>query len=465
MRTVILFFTFIGLLSISCAQNKDAYNIRIKINNTSDKELLLVNYYGDKQYIKDTARYDSKGWAVFRGKEALDPGIYIAVMESRKYFEFMVDKEQIFTLETDTTDLVMNMKVKGSNDNLMFYEYLKLLNQKSKEREALEKQKETAESPEEIDILIKQINKDIIAYKEEVINNKPASFTAAIFKASREPEIPTELPKLENGKTDSAYGYFYFRNHYWDGFDFTDERLVRSPVYFNKLKTYFTQVLLQHPDTLIKEAQWLIPRTEPNKEMFKFTVWYLTYTSETSGIMGIDAFFVYMVDNYYRTGKAFWINESVMEKITSRATTLKSLLLGKTAPDLQMTDSNLVFKPLHKVNSKYTIIYFWDYSCGHCKKETPVLLDFYNKNKNIVSVYAVGMIEDFEKWKAYIRENNLNWINVVDAYNKTNFRKIYDLSSTPIIFLLDKDKKILAKKISAEQTIDFIERKEKEESN
>jgi thiol-disulfide isomerase/thioredoxin len=237
---------------------------------------------------------------------------------------------------------------------------------------------------------------------------------------------------------------------------------VRSPIYFNKLKTYFNQILLQHPDTLIKEAQWLVPKTEPNKEMFKFTVWYLTYTSETSTIMGIDAFFVFMVENYYMTGKAYWITDAVLEKISGRAKTLKPILLGQIAPDMRMTDSNLVITPLHQVKSPYTIIYFWDYNCGHCKKESPILLDYYDKNKDLVSVYAVGMIEDFEKWKSYIREHNFDWINVVDARNWTNFRKLYDLNSTPIIYLLDENKKILAKKISADQTIDFIERLKKD---
>jgi hypothetical protein len=66
-----------------------------------------------------------------------------------------------------------------------------------------------------------------------------------------------------------------------------------------------------------------------------------------------------------------------------------------------------------------------------------------------------------EKWKNYIKENKLDWINVADPKLQNNFREEFDIKTTPQIFILDKDKKILAKKID-EETLEKIMDKELE---
>jgi len=75
-----------------------------------------------------------------------------------------------------------------------------------------------------------------------------------------------------------------------------------------------------------------------------------------------------------------------------------------------------------------------------------------------VEVYAVGVEQEYDKWKQFIIDNNLNWINVIDVYNETNFRALYDINSTPIIYLLDNDKRIIAKKMGATQLQDILVR-------
>jgi hypothetical protein len=48
--------------------------------------------------------------------------------------------------------------------------------------------------------------------------------------------------------------------------------------------------------------------------------------------------------------------------------------------------------------------------------------------------------------------------------NMPNFRQNYDVYQTPTIYLLDKDKRIVAKKITPEQVQDFMEFQEKQNS-
>jgi alkyl hydroperoxide reductase subunit AhpC len=113
------------------------------------------------------------------------------------------------------------------------------------------------------------------------------------------------------------------------------------------------------------------------------------------------------------------------------------------------------------VNAKYTILVFWDPDCGHCKKEIPALAKNYDKLKSLGAVvYSVttATYEEMDKWKGFIKEHGCNWINVGDPYfqGNPNFRKIYDISSTPVIYVLDKDKIIRAKRLGQDQIEDFI---------
>ncbi|MBP6426310.1 MAG: DUF5106 domain-containing protein, partial [Bacteroidia bacterium] len=74
-----------------------------------------------------------------------------------------------------------------------------------------------------------------------------------------------------------------------------------------------------------------------------------------------------------------------------------------------------------------------------------------------------GIESDIELWKKFIRDNKLKWINVSDLYNNTNFRNYYDIYSTPVIYLLDEKKNIIAKRLDTDKVRDFIENEEKKE--
>lgn len=65
--------------------------------------------------------------------------------------------------------------------------------------------------------------------------------------------------------------------------------------------------------------------------------------------------------------------------------------------------------------------------------------------------------------KKFIRDNKLKWINVSDLYNNTNFRNYYDIYSTPVIYLFDDQKRIIAKRLDTDKVRDFIENEEKKE--
>lgn len=463
MRKLVLLFGFLMLVGGLFSQS---HKITVKLKNYKDSVMYLANYYGDKQYIVDTA-FVKNGVAVFQDKKPLDGGIYLVVMKNKKYFEVVIDKEQEFSIEADTVDFVKTMKFKGCNDNVIFYEYLNYLNIKHKEIEPLRKlyptiTKSNKDSIDLVTAKIKAINDDVEKFIADFKAKNPNHLFTKVLRANEQINVP-DAPILPNGKKDSTFQYRYFKQHFFDNIDFNDDRILRSPIYHEKISYYMTKLILQLPDTIIKEADWLIEKTKNSKELFKYTVWFITNHYETSNYMGMDAIFVHMAEKYYMTGKAFWVNDTQLEKIKKRALATKPLLIGKVAPNIVMQDTLGKDIALHSIKAKYTVLFVWDPDCGHCQKETPVLRDFYkaNKDKYNLEIFAAYAEYDPIAWKRYIVKNNLIWLNVSDFQHRSFFKNHYDINATPVIYVLDKDKKIVAKKIGAAQLGDVLEQLEK----
>lgn len=460
---LVLVFLCIKLSFTAHAATASGYELRFKINGLKDSLVYLANYYGDKQYLKDSARADGQGNVLFKRVEALPGGIYLFVFPNKTYFEILIDKEQHFSAEADMGDVVSTIRFKGSEDNRLFYEYMRFIQSQSRAVEPLRAQRKVladdGKSTSEVDDQITKIDQQVINYKLNYTREHPTTFLAAIFRASQDPDLP-EIPLKPDGSRDSAYVYRYFKAHYLDSVDLSDERLLRTPIYHNKLSFYVKNMVIQIPDSIIPECDMLVQRASANRETFKYVIWYLTNTYETSNIMGMDAVFVHMVKNFYTKEKAYWADETTLFKIQDRARILDPILIGKKAKNLILTDSTDKYQALYAVNKPYTILYFWDPDCGHCKKATPKVKAYYDKVKDKgVEVFAVCTEVEIDKWKKYISENKLDWINVADPKLQNNFRQEFDITTTPQIFLLNKDKNIIAKKID-EYTLEKILNKE-----
>ena len=195
--------------------------------------------------------------------------------------------------------------------------------------------------------------------------------------------------------------------------------------------------------------------------MFKYTVWYLTYNYETSKVMGMDAVFCFIVDKIYTKNRAFWVSENVNKKIIESAEKKKPNLIGKVAPELILLGENNNFISLHSINADYTILYFWDPSCGHCREETPKLINLYNDVKNTMNlkVYAVCSDTSITSWKEDLKAKKMEpFINVNGTQSvKGNYHDLYDIFSTPVVYILDKKKRIIAKRISVDKIKGFLD--------
>jgi peroxiredoxin len=466
---IILCLSVVTTLSANAAN--EGYLINFQVKGLKDTVCLLATYYGNGTYVKDTMKVDEQGRFTFKKDPDYPKGMYLVVINDKSYFEFIVNNDQKFSMSTDRKDLAGKMLITGSPENQLFYDYLKYNTTHFAQLQALQKLivrgKTSKDSIKLINDKSEEINKDIIRYKIELAEKHPNSFVAFFINAMREPDIP-ETPTLSNGKKDSTFAYRYILAHYWDGTDFSDDRLLRTPVFDNKLKKYFDKILYQNPDTIISETDRLIEKARPNPEMFKYLVWYATYHSESSEIMGFDKVFVHIVDTYYLTHQATWERAAVVENLIKKANRLRPVLIGQVAPNMIMLDTNNQPVSMYSLRANFLILFFWDPDCGHCEQEIPKLKDFYDKEKDSlgIKIFAVCKDSSLVKWKSAIRKKNMNWINVDGPRTLTgNYHEQYDVETTPVVYILNNRKEIIAKKLVTEQFLMFLKNYIKQQGN
>jgi thiol-disulfide isomerase/thioredoxin len=442
-----------------------AYRIEVQIEGIKDTTLLLGYHFGDKKYVQDTAKVNSNGIAIFEGDSTLKKGIYLVILPSKTYFEILVTENQKFSLRTSLSDLVDKLSFTNSPENGAFANYQRyMIEQQKIMKQYQEKYKAVSAKLDSVKIMqekIKDLDKKVNGYWDNIIKEYPNTLLAIIVKSMKNVEMPEfSIPK-NTKNVDSlkwVLGYRFNKAHFFDNIPITDPRLLRTPILEGRLNTYFDRVLIPLPDSITPEAIKIIEISKANKEVFQFVLSYLVNKFQTSTIMGLDAVFVTLAEKYYLSGQATWTDKKILEKIKERVNALKPNLVGSQCPNLDLPDMTGVKRNINDVKAKITIVYFWDSSCSHCKKVTPELKKIYDKYKSKgLEVYGVYTQGNQPEVVEYINKYQLNWINVWDPALNSNFRNLFDIYSTPVIYVLDKTKKIIAKRISEESLTQMLE--------
>ncbi|WP_295337607.1 TlpA family protein disulfide reductase [Flavobacterium sp.] len=492
-------------LSSFTTQAQSGYEITIDLKNYNDTLAYLTFYRFDKTLIKDTCTTIKNGRIVFSGKTKLQKGIYSLVGQQKSIlFDFFVDDDtQKLHLKSEFGPNISNdLSALNSDRENEFFNYIRFLGDQNKafieykQKNPLTTKKDTLALAEKQN----ELEQSIADYENQFINRFKGTFIADVVNLKTEKKLK-DIPKKADGTPDHEVSYKYYKDNFWRNVDFKDDGMVHNPFLFNKLKNYLDNVVVKHPDSVSVEIDKILAKSKPETLIYKLMLAHLTYTYETSKIMGFDKVFVHLSDNYFKTGKAKGIYEDddVVQRIIKRADKLKTLLIGAKAIDLSMikaedfpkmkamgfedaknseemtkvfyknvNEVNKMWVKLSDVKADYTVLIFWDVDCGHCQKEIPKLVTAYNElvqEKKNVKVFSVYMQHEGDKYLKYIADNKLPFINVYDGAHYNNAIEKYDVYSTPVIYILDKNKVIKAKRIEADKVKEIIQSLEKEAKN
>ena len=188
---------FLFILPLSAIP--EGYQIKFRIKGLHDTTCMIANYYGNGTYVKDTLKVDASGRFTFTAKEDLPKGIYLVVITDKNYFEFIVNKDKKFSMETELNDVYGKMTLKDSPENTLFYDYLSYNRTMFEKIMVLDKKKEKLKDQKDSIRLINEkidtLNSAIVKYKLDLVKKYPDSFVAFFINAMKEPEVP-EIPLL-----------------------------------------------------------------------------------------------------------------------------------------------------------------------------------------------------------------------------------------------------------------------------
>ncbi|MEP6699738.1 MAG: thioredoxin-like domain-containing protein, partial [Bacteroidota bacterium] len=358
-------------------------------------------------------------------------------------------------------------------DNLLFSNYQQYMSVKGKKIAELQQQLKKAVTKKDSTELIEELNKEdktVSNFREDLIKKNPGNILSALLVTMREPELTGKL-KEPKTKGDSLASYNYFKQHYWDGVNFWDGRLAYTTIFEEKLDKYFEQLVVPQPDSVIKEIDWMMGYASVNEEMSRFLLIKFVNRYLVQKYMWEDAVFVHLFEKYFAQKNYPWLTDKGRKTITDRAYSLMANIMGTPAADISLPDSMGKESSLYNISSNYIIVAFWDPTCSHCKEVLPKLDSFYRAKWKAagLKIYAVAKETDGTKkdWLNFINDQHLQeWTHVY--YSKADdkarigagipgYSQLYDIQTFPTLYLLDKDKRIVAKKLSYQQIDEILQ--------
>jgi len=464
-------FSAFSFLLISYCGLSQGYDIRLTLKPFTNSKVYLGYHYGKVKAVADSVILDGNSTGVFKGKDKLPGGIYFIVSPKKEIlFELLIDHQQQFTISADSARLPASILFTGSSENKSFLEYTAFMNNHGKALADLQAQWTQAKSKNDSALLkekIRKVNEEVKTEREEMESKDPNSLLATLLRALKEPVIPP-VPKLANGRPDSTFAYRYYKAHYWDNISFTDDRLIRTPIFEPKLDHFYKDLVSPESDSIDREIDYMLLFSRTNKDMFKFLLVYFTQKYINPEYMGQDAVFIHLFEKYINTGQADFFTEKYRKFVDDRAYSIMANLIGQPAANLEMTDTSGKTRSLYEIPANFVLVCFWDPTCSHCKETIPKLDSIYQAKWKYEGVQIYGVMVDGgqENWLNFIRTHNLgDWINVyqttaqhdaVAAAGRPDYRQLYDVYQTPVLYLLDKEKRIVAKKLTYQQVDEVI---------
>ena len=222
----------------------------------------------------------------------------------------------------------------------------------------------------------------------------------------------------------SSFGWAQ-NTHFWDGIEEFDGPTDENPILASQIDFYFDKMVAPLPDSITMEIDHLVRRTSFNSDLRDFILWHLLEKYRHPEYMSQDQVFVYLYDQYFSQLKIKDLNEVNLALIREKAERLRRLALFESAPNIKIGNINP-----QSVKSEYTVLFFYDHDCEVCQQERQDLDSVVEQHPEI-TILAIDMNTDDTR---------------VDV-----LYDLYDIETTPLIYVLDENKRIIAKKIRAKQ--------------
>ena len=398
---------------------------------------------GTQSYIADTSIKGGK--FTLNIPENAQTGTYrmvYAVPQEEYYFDVIYDGKEAIELAFNATDGVSFII---SEENKLFNSYFKDIN--ALEREIIHFYSAGKTDKKEFKNIISRLQETQTAYE-----TRSKGLISHIFITANNPYVPSKSESVQEYVENKKQQYF-------NGLDFKNPILQSSGFLTDKVVNYVftalplgqisqegTEAIMQEN---IKKANDQLQGIDAKyKTHLFYTLWAQT---EASGFNSTSDF---MYHSFLKHLALEMGNQEIIDKIELN----NRLRFGATAPEITWQDNGSTKKLNELENAENYILVFWSSTCSHCLNELPKLHKSLYGNPT-VKVLAVGLEKDAITWKQESAKLD-GFIHAISLGKwDSEYAHLYDIHQTPTYFILDKDKKIVAKPEDYNEVMEFLKKK------
>lgn len=409
-----------------------AYSANLTVKTSVlPSQLYLGLYQGAGVVLVDTLTLDD-GVAEWSRQGKIDEGVYfLSDGPSGGRFDFLVGAEQEVMIEMKSlTD--PNAKVSGASESQLFQAYQSSVSNPAMTRGEKE------------------------AYTQLVFEQaEEGSFLKLVMRAL----LPPPAQKLSTSMlvVDDGGVYDYNISHFWDNYDLSDARLLHVPFFVPRVEYFLRQALMPREDKILPAVISLVDALEDNEPLLKLVVSSALKFSNEKTVMGIDGLTYELVQRYYLSGRFGVLPAKQQSMLEDFVLHTEYCRVGHVGRDIRIDalDRELGEVSLYEQESAYTLLVFWEPDCDYCSSILPILRDdIYKRYQSKgLSIFAVNTQRDYEAWSQFILDEQLtDWTHAYSATGVGRFMLDYGVQGTPFMYILDAEKRIVAKEVK----IDFL---------
>lgn len=408
----------------------------------------LFSIEGEKTVLIDSFKTDNGKIVIQAEKNNFHNGLYRLTINERTWIDFICDGNDV-EIQTNNSNVAENLIVVKSESNKLFHQFIRLNKAYKTKSELL--QLILARFPKDDEYYnstkqrLQSLQNEYIEFVNITSQKEPVSFIAAYIHSAQLPIIDTSIPIQQQ--------IDYLKSHALDYVNFKNSLLIYSDLFTNKAIEYLTYFRNpQLPKELLekefmKAVDSLFNKAKVNQLVYQHIAEYLIDGFKK---FGFDKIIDYIVENYVIKDD-LCLDAKTENSIQRRIDQSKKLSIGTAAPNIKTQDINGNIINLSEIKSDKTLLIFYASWCPHCQTILPEINSVYkNQNNKKMEVVAISLDEKKDDWLKFVKDNNLNWVNTSDGKGwDGKAASDYFIYATPTMFLLDKDKKIIAKPMTS----------------
>ena len=458
MKKLIILFFALQLFSNIFSQNQ--FKIKL-IGYDSVNSLVAIYHFGKNMYVLDTLKKDINNQ--FQINESKIKQIeLISVLNETNNIKWQIINDHKPTKINIYRKINFDSIASNSEMNQAWYEIQKLDYLSDVKFENFKELLKISETNGNLGMK-KTIYEDITKTmhdRDSIFNQIVEKSGFKLLKSLQNLKYEFKFPSQIRG-LDRKQQSLYVLNNYINYYDLDNKKIINAPNYMDRLEKFLQLSLNFGSDTSINKLDYFISRIESAND----SSFYKIVCSDIVNFLSdnpnpfYEKTYIHVIRNYILNKKFYWTSNEDIEKFNSIANLLENNTIGNFAPDITFTLPDSTKMNLHSINAKFTLLVFWDPDCKVCQKSLPILNNIYKEYKEkgleIVGICARKNSSYPLCWE-YAKANGYGWIIGVDPYLESNYHMLYNVSNLPVIYLLEKNKIIINKKLKTDKLHDLL---------